>query len=207
RLPPAAPATTSRGREAVRPRVVGGALAMSALINLILFGWLLYLAPIFLSAVLGLSVPARGAVLALQSAAGVAAALASGRVLVHGWEPRLLAASAGCIAVALPVVAVGTSLWLVVPGLLLAGTAYGLANPSVVSLVTQARGDAGSAWWQSAARVGQVIGPLVAAAVLVPLGPAAAMRAGAVAGPVGLVAVAVIASSKRTAGAREDVRR
>lgn len=202
-LPTTAPRADGNTSEVARPRVVGGALAMTAITNLLLFGWLLYLGPIFLSEVLGLSVAGRGLVLSLQSVAGVIAALASGRLLLHNWEPRLLAASAVCISIAFLVVAAGTDVPTVVPGLLLAGTAYGLSNPSLVSLITNDRGDAGSAWWQSAARLGQVIGPLLGAAALAPMGPAAAMRMGALAGPMGLAAVAAIASSMRIASNEE----
>lgn len=180
--PAAAPAgATSAGAE----RRTGEALLLTGVINALLFGWLLYLAPVYLSQAYGVGVGVRGVVLSAQAALGAVVALAVARFLVTGRQRPLLYIGVLVPMLGLLVVAAAPFLAISVVGFLLIGATYGAANPAIVSILAgQGRRAAGA--WQSTARIGQVIGPACAGWLVERAGVRDALLVGVALGAVGL---------------------
>lgn len=137
-------------------------LGSTVLLNTVFFGWLLYLTPILLEES-GLSVELRGVVLAAQSLVATGVTLATARLRLRG-RGRVIAAVgwafAGLVFLALAVTTHP------LPALLLpvaAGGFYGATNPVMVGAVSAMGNDRLLGWWHSATRLGQILGPGVAA--------------------------------------------
>lgn len=145
---------------------LGAVLACTVLVNVVFFGWLLFLTPILLSERYGLAVEHRGLVLALQSLGATVVALATTRVRARSRYRGL--SSTGWVTLALLFVglAVTTDRTVALVAFAAAGLYYGAVNPTTISIVSELGRDSLIGWWQSAARFGQVVGPLLAALLL-----------------------------------------
>ncbi|MEE6272663.1 MFS transporter [Georgenia sp. MJ206] len=169
------------------PREVRAALVMTVVLNVLVFGWLLLLTPLILDDA-GVDLGWRGWALAAQSAIATVATFATARwrnrrrfdaLLVGGW-----AAAASLLAVAAAGPAALTAVVLV-----LAGVFYGVLNPTLVARISPVDGGRWLGWWQSAARLGQVLGPLLAGALYGALTPGPVLLVGAAAAGTALLAV------------------
>lgn len=184
-----AAATTGARGHAVEPAEpapsVATSLVLTVVINLLLFGWLLYLAPVVLAGEHGLSVGARGAMLSAQALLAGAIALLAAPVIRRGRARMLLGAGLLLPIIGLVGVASTTTTTLAVVGFGLVGTVYGTANPAILSFVTRYGRHATGAW-QSSARVGQVAGPALAGWLLATVSVDATVVIGAVLGGLGL---------------------
>lgn len=154
-------------------------LVATAAVNTFVFGWMLYLSPLLLAERFAYGVTARGGVLATQSIGSAIAAVAVRSHVAAGKERRLLCVAAGTIGVASVVAASATVPQVAVVGLVFGGAAYGVANPAVLAIASTGR-ESATGWWQSSARVGQIAGPIAAAALLGVLPLPAAFRFGVV---------------------------
>lgn len=140
---------------------MGEALTTTAVINALLFGWLLYFGPVHLSTEYGMGVSGRGLVLSSQAVLGALLALSITGLLRRQRERRLLYVGLIVPLTGLTLVVLAPTLSLAVVGFLLVGATYGAANPAVISLLAQ-RGRRATGAWQSSARIGQVLGPALA---------------------------------------------
>lgn len=168
-----------------KPRT-GEALLVTGVINALLFGWLLYLAPVHLAESYGAGVGVRGVVLSAQAALGAVLALAVARYLVRGRQRPLLYIGVLIPMAGLLIVAAEPMLIITVIGFLLIGATYGAANPAVISILA-GQGRRATGAWQSTARIGQVIGPACAGWLVERAGVRDALLTGVALGAVGLL--------------------
>lgn len=155
------------------------ALASTVTLNAIFFGWLLYLTPIVLAQRFDVSVEVRGLVLAGQSVVAMLLTLATNPVRAAGrYRPLVLAGWAAAV-VSFVVLSLLTSRVAAIGVFTIAGLYYGATNPSMVGVVSDMGRDALVGWWQSSARLGQVLGPLAAAALLQQVGESTVLLVGA----------------------------
>ncbi|UFU01839.1 MFS transporter [Ruania suaedae] len=177
------------------PREVLGILAMTVLMNVLVFGWMLLLTPLLLDAN-GVDLTWRGWALAAQSALATAATFATGRwrsggrfalLTMAGWAAgALFLVGAGVLPGALAVGAlVGTGLF------------YGVLNPVLAARIGAVGEGEWFGWWQSCARTGQVLGPVAAAWLLAGQSITLVLVLGGVLS--GLVAVVVLGRAMRAA--------
>ncbi|MPV35507.1 MFS transporter [Georgenia subflava] len=160
------------------PGQVMWVLIMTVVLNILLFGWLLLLTPLVLDAA-GVGISARGWTLALQSGLATVVTLAVARWREAG-RFRLLLISGWAIGAS---ILLGSSLGpseLTIPLLIAAGTFYGAVNPTLVSSLSGAEGGRWLGWWQSSARLGQVIGPVLAGTLYADIGGGPTLAIGGV---------------------------
>lgn len=169
---------------------VAKSLALTVMINLLLFGWLLYLAPVLLQGEHGMSVQGRGALLSSQALLAGLLALTVTRAIRRGREGGLLYGGLAASMVGLAAVLMGPATAVVVAGFVLLGTIYGTANPAVISLITR-HGRHATGAWQSSARIGQVGGPALAAWLLARVGTHPTVMVGMAVAALGLVTLSV----------------
>lgn len=174
----------------VRIRTPREPLVLTALINALLFGWLLYLAPVLLAEQYDVGINTRGFVLSGQAALGAMTALAVVPLLRRGRQRHLLYVGFAVPAIGLAAVGWGPNMHYAIGGFLLVGATYGAANPALVSILT-ARGPRATGAWQSSARVGQVVGPAVAGWLVVRAAATEVLAAGVALGVAGLLYLAV----------------
>ncbi len=137
-------------------------MAMSLTLNVLFFGWLLYLTPIVLE-LFGWGLGVRGVVLASQSGLATVVTIATSRLLLRKRYFLLLTAGWSAFGISMGVLALTPTSLSAVILLSFAGTFYGVVNPVLVTLAAQGRAVSDLGWWQSSNRAGQVLGPLVGA--------------------------------------------
>lgn len=178
-VPAAARASApARVRRSGPPREVAGALAMTVILNVLAFGWLLLLTPLVLDDA-GVSIRWRGWVLAGQFGIATVVTFATARWRNRRRFDALLLAGWVTGAVSLAAAAVGPVMMTAVI-LVATGACYGILNPALVATISPVDGGRWLGWWQSSARLGQVLGPLVAGALYVALEPRLVLLIGAV---------------------------
>jgi ACDE family multidrug resistance protein len=180
-------------RQLARHRLSGRAratlsavLTCTVLVNVVFFGWLLFLAPVLLSERYGLAVEHRGLVLALQSLGATVVALATTRIRARGRYRRLTSAGWTTLALLFVGLSVTTDRMVALVAFAAAGLYYGAVNPAMISIVSELGRDSLIGWWQSAARFGQVVGPLLAALLLGSVSHAQVLLVGALLATAGL---------------------
>lgn len=137
-------------------------MAMSLTLNVLFFGWLLYLTPIILEH-FGWGLGVRGIVLAVQSGLATVVTIATSSLLQTRRYYLLLTAGWSAFGISMGVLALTPTSLNVVILLSLAGTFYGTVNPVLVTLAAQGKAVSDLGWWQSSNRTGQVMGPLIVA--------------------------------------------
>ncbi|UFU07985.1 MFS transporter [Ruania halotolerans] len=186
--PEATPTASPASRRAPSAEVVG-ILAMTVALNVLVFGWFLLLTPLLLDAN-GVDLTWRGWALAVQSALATVATFATGR-----WRAReryavlmTLGWGIGFVFVAGAGLAPGG---LGIAALIGAGICYGILNPVLAARIAVVDRGHWFGWWQSCARTGQVLGPVVAGWLIVGLPISAVFVVGGTLSAVVAVVVAV----------------
>ena len=183
-----------------RHRATALVMGLIALMQLIVFGWLLYLSPIYLAERYGLSVGQRGLVLALQGSGAGVAALWARRSLRAGGELGLLALSLLLPALALLVAAVSETVALDVIAFCVASLSLGVGTPAGVSLMMWLVSTSATGIWQSTSRVGQLLGPLIAAGLVGVLPLDGVLIAGSAIASTGLIGLAAASGARGQLG-------
>jgi MFS transporter, ACDE family, multidrug resistance protein len=198
RLPAARPQATTtvaaqlRAAGAVaRQPVVLGTVSIGFVIFVLIFGLFLTTLPLHLEREFGLSAGARGLVIAAPALTSTLSALRVGRLRGRFGAVRLLVVAGVLFVVAFTGIGLAGTLPLLVAGAMVYGLGEGLFIPTLQDVVTGAappeqRG-AIVAVWVGAARAGQTVGPLGAAAVYASVGTGPTFLVGA-----GLAAVIVV---------------
>lgn len=137
-------------------------MAMSLTLNVLFFGWLLYLTPIILE-LFGWGLGVRGLVLAAQSGLATVVTIATARLLQRARYLLLLTAGWSVFGLSMGALVFAPTALSVVLLLSLAGAFYGVVNPVLVTLAAQGKAVSDLGWWQSSNRAGQVLGPLIGA--------------------------------------------
>jgi MFS transporter, ACDE family, multidrug resistance protein len=159
-----------------------GTMVIGAVAFALIFGLLLTVMPVHLEEAFGVSPTMRGVLLGLPALSNTFIALASGRLQVFG-KRRLLAAGVALFAVSLAGAAVSPGLALLITALVVFGAGEGLLLPNLQDIAAgssspRTRGGV-VALFVSAARVGQTVGPPVAAWGFVAFGAAWMFAGGA----------------------------
>lgn len=192
------PARSSQPSLPLRGRIaLVAALTSTVLLNTIFFGWLLYLTPIVLAQRFDVTVEVRGLVLAGQSLVAMLLTLATNPIRAAGRHRWLVLAGWTAALVSFVVLSLLTSRVAAIGVFTIAGLYYGVTNPSMVGLVSDMGRDALVGWWQSSARLGQVLGPLAAAALLQRMGQSDVLLVGAALASVGAALVLPLTASSR----------
>lgn len=183
-------------------RVVG-ILAASTLTFLLIFGLLLTILPIYLQTRFGLGATVRGLLLSLPALTNSAVALSLGRLRRAVTARTLVASAAGVLAAGLAAIALAPTVGVLVAAVLLFGVGEGLMIPNLQDLATgtapgAVRGTV-VAFFVSAARLGQTLGPVLAGFGLSLLGAAGTFAVGAVLAAALAVAAATVARPQRAA--------
>jgi MFS transporter, ACDE family, multidrug resistance protein len=172
--------------------VVLGTVSIGFLIFVLIFGLFLTTLPLHLEREFGLSAGARGLVIAAPALTSTLSALRVGRLRGRYGAVRLIVAAGVLFVLAFTGIGLAGTLPLLVAGAMVYGLGEGLFIPTLQDVVTGAappeqRG-AIVALWVGAARAGQTVGPLGAAAVYASVGTGPTFVVGA-----GLAAVIVVA--------------
>lgn len=156
-----------RTRTSARTRTVGPGLVVvlgsTVLLNTVFFGWLLYLTPILLAQSFTLSVELRGMVLAAQSLVATCVTLAFARLCPRGRERGTTLMGWALVGSVFVTLAVTTDPLLGLLLLIAAGGFHGATNPVMVGIVGAMGDERLLGWWHSATRLGQILGPGIAA--------------------------------------------
>ncbi len=167
----------------LRQPAVLGSVTYGFVLFILIFGLFLTVLPILLEDRFGLSAGARGLVLAVPATGSTIAALSLGRLRARFGRRRLLLAASVLFCIGFAVIGWASLLGLVFVGAVLYGLGEGMSIPTVQDVVAgqapeESRG-AVVAVWVGAARAGQTVGPLLAAACLAAVGPSATYLLGA----------------------------
>jgi ACDE family multidrug resistance protein len=158
----------------VRVPIIATTLLYGFVLFILIFGLFLTVLPILLDNQFGLSAGQRGLVLTASGVASTAVALNLARLRRHLGAGRLLIGSTVLFAVGFLLAGVAGTVWVVLFGVALYGLGEGASIPTMQDLVAGAASDetrgAVVAVWVSAVRLGQFVGPLIAAAGLATLG-------------------------------------
>jgi MFS family permease len=168
---------------ALRQPVVAGSVTFGAVVFALIFGLFLTAMPVLLDDTFGLDPFARGLMLSVPALTSTLAALALSRVRARLGASRLLLVANLIFAVGFLTIGLAPALVFVVVGALCYGLGEGSAIPTLQDLVASRAPEASRAAvvavWVGFARLGQTVGPLVAAAALGGIGPQATFVAGA----------------------------
>lgn len=161
------------GRFAMRPRMLMIA-ATGVSVFVVLFGAVLTIAPFHAEDVFGLSASMRGLLLGLPSLTTTVVALFLGRLIGRFGTVRLLVVGSLFYAAAFTTMGAAGLLWVFAIGMLANGVAEGFTIPVLQDATLEGtkpenRGIAASLFG-TAARLGQTIGPAIAAPIAVGLG-------------------------------------
>jgi MFS family permease len=150
----------------------------------VLFGVFLAALPSHLDAEFGLGASWRGVVFGLPAITSAMVAFNLGRIRRHTAVGTILVAAAVVWVVAFAVIGTAPVLWPIVVGALLYGTGEGAMIPTLQDAAMQRAPDdqraAVMATWTGSARLGQTVGPLVAAVLLAGPGTGWALLAGSI---------------------------
>jgi MFS family permease len=168
----------------VRVPIIATTLLYGFVLFVLIFGLFLTVLPILLDNQFGLSAGQRGLVLTASGVASTAVALNLARLRRRLGAGRLLVGSTVLFAVGFLLAGVAGTVWVVLFGVALYGLGEGASIPTMQDLVAGAASDetrgAVVAVWVSAVRLGQFVGPLIAAAGLATLGEGGTFVAAAV---------------------------
>lgn len=161
------------------PLLVGGFLTF-----VLIFGLLLTVLPLYLEETFGLGGTGRGLVLGIPAIATTATALSVGRLRTRWSYRALLVVGSMLFVVGLATVSVAQAVWVIVAGVAVYGLGEGLVVPTLQERATSAGGPETRATvlavFVSATRLGQTVGPLLAAGLAAgALGPTGTFLAGA----------------------------
>lgn len=165
---------------ALWPLLIAGLLTF-----VLIFGLLLTVLPLYLEETFGLGGTGRGLVLGIPAIATTAAALSVGRLRARWSYHALLVAGSVLFVVGLATVSAAQAVWVIVAGVAVYGLGEGLVVPTLQDRATSAGGPETRATvlaiFVSATRLGQTLGPLLAAGLAAgALGPPGTFLAGAV---------------------------
>jgi MFS transporter, ACDE family, multidrug resistance protein len=213
RLPPSRPEATTTVRQQLRATgvvarqpVVLGTISIGFAVFMLIFGLFLTTLPVHLVREFGLGPGARGLVIAAPALTSTISALQLGRLRGRLGAVQLLVAAGSLFVVAFVGIGLAGTLPLLLAGALLYGLGEGIFIPTLQDVVSGASppGQRGAivAVWVGAARAGQTVGPLAAAAVYGSIGTGSTFLVGA-----GVAAAVVVAELVGRFGATTDERR
>jgi MFS transporter, ACDE family, multidrug resistance protein len=160
-----------------------GSIAIGVVIFMLIFGLFLTALPVHLEQEFGLSAGQRGLVIAAPALTSTLTALRLGWLRGRFGVVRLLCGAAVLFTVAFTAIGVAPTLPLLIAGALLYGLGEGVFIPTLQDVVagasSAAQRGAVVAVWVGAARAGQTIGPLLAAAAYGVVGTATTFVLGA----------------------------
>ena len=168
---------------ALRQPVVAGSISFGAVVFALIFGLFLTAMPVLLDDTYGLDPFARGLMLSVPAITSTLAALTLSRLRAALGASRLLLLANLLFALGFLTIGVAPAVVFVVVGALCYGLGEGSAIPTLQDLVASRAPDesraAVVAVWVGFARLGQTVGPLVAAVALGGIGAQATFVAGA----------------------------
>jgi MFS transporter, ACDE family, multidrug resistance protein len=169
--------------ESVKDRRVVGLFCSTLIVFVILFGPLITYLPIFMSATYGSSSLITGLVIATASLTTALASTQEGWLTSHFSEKTLIQLSFVLYAVALALVPLVPSVWLLLVPTTILGAAQSLNLPPAFSLLNEAAPDENRGAFISInstiLRLGQTLGPVVMSVAAIPFGLGGAYFAGA----------------------------
>jgi MFS transporter, ACDE family, multidrug resistance protein len=169
--------------ESVKDRRVVGLFCSTLIVFVILFGPLITYLPIFMSATYGSSSLITGLVIATASLTTALASTQEGWLTSHFSEKTLIQLSFVLYAVALALVPLVPSVWLLLVPTTILGVAQSLNLPPAFSLLNEAAPDENRGAFISInstiLRLGQTLGPVIMSVAAIPFGLGGAYFAGA----------------------------
>jgi MFS transporter, ACDE family, multidrug resistance protein len=169
--------------ESVKDRRVVGLFCSTLIVFVVLFGPLITYLPIFMSATYGSSSLVIGLVIATASLTTALASTQEGWLTSHFSEKNLIRTSFVLYAVALVLVPLVPSVWLLLVPTIIFGVAQSLNLPPAFSLLNEAAPDENRGAFISInstiLRLGQTLGPVVMSTAAIPFGLGGAYIVGA----------------------------